>query len=153
MQRKLLTGVLVSAGLLVGLYSLNASWLAPAPHGEPTVVAQRGVSQTYALDGADDSVCTARLIRTPVRPFIENTSPSIAAAFAAGADVVEVDMRMTRDFQESHSSRPLGRWLGSDKGSRWRVPGRLDPRASAGSDMWKPVGSAVCRTSVTTERS
>lgn len=99
MQRKRSIVWLICAGCMGALILINASWLAPAPHGQAKVVAQRGVSQTYTLSDASDNTCTARWIRKPVHDFIENTSRSIGAAFAAGADVVEVDIRMTGGFQ------------------------------------------------------
>jgi len=86
-----------AVAVLFILYFLNASWLAPTPSGRPTVIAQRGVHQVYEREGVDDATCTARHIPPPSHTFIDNTLPSIAAAFAAGADVVEVDVRLTAD--------------------------------------------------------
>ena len=88
-----------SAALLIGLYGTNASWLVAAPHGVPRVVAQRGVAQQYLSVGPDDAACTARLILPPAHSFIDNTLASIEAARAAGADVVEIDVRITKDRQ------------------------------------------------------
>lgn len=82
-----------------GLYLANASWIAPPPSGRPSVIAQRGLHQVYGRDGVDDDTCTARRIPRPTHMFIDNTLPSIAAAFAMGADVVEVDVKLTKDRQ------------------------------------------------------
>ena len=80
-----------------GLYLANVSWLASPPSGRPTVIAQRGLHQVYGREGIDDDTCTARRIPPPSHMFIDNTLPSIAAAFALGADVVEVDVKLTKD--------------------------------------------------------
>jgi glycerophosphoryl diester phosphodiesterase len=81
------------------IYVLNASWLAPAPSGHPVLIAQRGVHQVYGREGVDDTTCTARHIPSPSHDFIENTLPSISEAFAIGAHVVEVDVRLTKDHE------------------------------------------------------
>jgi glycerophosphoryl diester phosphodiesterase len=65
--------------------------------GRPTLIAQRGVHQVYNREEVDDRTCTARHIPPPGHLLIDNTLPSIAAAFEAGADVVEVDARLTQD--------------------------------------------------------
>ena len=82
-----------------GLYFVNVSWLASPPSGRPTVIAQRGLHQVYGREGVDDETCTARRILPPSHLFIDNTLPSIAAAFNLGADVVEVDVKLTKDRQ------------------------------------------------------
>ena len=89
-------GVSVIA-ISAGLYLVNASWLASPPSGRSTVIAQRGLHQVYGREGVDDESCTARRIPPPPHMFIDNTLPSIAAAFAMGADVVEVDVKLTKD--------------------------------------------------------
>jgi glycerophosphoryl diester phosphodiesterase len=93
---------LIGAGFLgcvLSLYLFNASWLANPPSGRPAVVAQRGLEQSYPAGKSDDSACTARTILPPTRDYIDNTVPSIAAALADGANIVEVDARMTRDHE------------------------------------------------------
>lgn len=82
-----------------GVYFGNASWLASPPSGLPTVIAQRGLHQVYGREGVDDDTCTARRITPPSHNYIDNTLPSIAAAVALGADVVEVDLKLTKDRQ------------------------------------------------------
>jgi len=51
------------------------------------------------LSEVSDDSCTARSIFPPSHLLIDNTPPSIEAAIAAGADVVEIDIRETRDHQ------------------------------------------------------
>ncbi|MDQ0464013.1 glycerophosphoryl diester phosphodiesterase [Caulobacter ginsengisoli] len=92
------TWALLIVGLAaLGLYGLNASWLAPAPHGRPSLVAQRGLHQIYNSQPVGPSDCTAQRILPPTHRLIDNTLPSMAAAIAAGADVVELDVRRTAD--------------------------------------------------------
>jgi glycerophosphoryl diester phosphodiesterase len=86
-----------AVGFCVSLYLINASWLASPPRGKPTVIAQRGLHQVYGRDGVDNDTCTAQRIPLPQHQFIDNTLPSIAAAFNIGADVVEIDVRLTKD--------------------------------------------------------
>lgn len=93
--RVMLTGC--AAGLCA-IYLLNASWLATPPDGTARLIAQRGVAQTYAVDSlATDETCTARSIKPPTHYYIDNTVASIEAALSAEADIVEIDIRLTRD--------------------------------------------------------
>jgi glycerophosphoryl diester phosphodiesterase len=98
-KRRLLAFGVVCAGIFGGFYLLNASWLASSPGGVPQIIAQRGVAQRYAASEITDESCTARFILPPVHSLIDNTIPSIEAALAAGADVVEIDIRITKDHE------------------------------------------------------
>ena len=83
---------------LAGLYLWNASWLADAPDTPRlSLIAHRGVHQTFNRAGLTSETCTAERIFPPEHEFIENTLPSMEAAFAAGADVVELDIHPTTD--------------------------------------------------------
>jgi glycerophosphoryl diester phosphodiesterase len=85
-----------SLAMLLAVYVANASWLV-RPQGEVTLLAHRGVHQIFDREGLTRQSCTAeRSIDTGHR-FIENTLPSIAAAFGYGADVVEIDVHSTTD--------------------------------------------------------
>jgi len=61
------------------------------------LLAHRGVHQTFSGDDVDDQTCTATRIDPVVHQYLENTLPSMAAAFAAGASVVEIDIAPTSD--------------------------------------------------------
>jgi glycerophosphoryl diester phosphodiesterase len=90
--------ILLALQLFVGaVYLFNASWLAPIPDGRPVLLAHRGVHQTFRRDGLTATSCTASMIDPPQHDFIENTLPSMRAAFEAGADVVEIDVHPTTD--------------------------------------------------------
>ena len=84
------------AAFLTAVTLYNASWF-EAPHGDGRIrlLSHRGVHQTFSKEGVGNDTCTADRIYPPTHDFIENTLPSMAAAFAAGADVVELDVHLT----------------------------------------------------------
>lgn len=88
----------ISAILCFGVfYLLNASWLATAPEGETMLLSHRGVHQTFSREGLTHESCTAEQIFPPSHDYLENTLASMEAAFALGADVVELDIHPTTD--------------------------------------------------------
>ncbi|MDO3385852.1 glycerophosphodiester phosphodiesterase family protein [Gilvimarinus sp. SDUM040013] len=95
---KTTTVILVAiATFAVCVYVFNASWRATPESGGPKLLSHRGVHQTYHREGLTNDTCTAERIDSPAHDFIENTIPSMRAAFAAGADVVELDVHPTTD--------------------------------------------------------
>ncbi len=64
--------------------------------GAPVVIAHRGLAPEMDPEHEDYKACTSR-IRPAEHGFIENTIPSIRAAFDLGADFVEIDVRLTAD--------------------------------------------------------
>ncbi|MCV0426809.1 MAG: glycerophosphodiester phosphodiesterase [Roseibium sp.] len=94
-MRKIAFGLIL---LGLALYLVNASWLAsPSGDGEYTIISHRGVHQTYDRSDLKRDTCTASLIHPPEHSMLENTIPSMEAAFAAGATVVEIDIHPTTD--------------------------------------------------------
>ncbi|WP_439342877.1 glycerophosphodiester phosphodiesterase family protein [Vacuolonema iberomarrocanum] len=88
--------------LLVGVFVLfvylnNASfWVAPIGSA-PVLIAHRGLSQDFDREGLTNDTCTAeRMLPTP-HDYLENTIPSMEAAFAYGADSIEFDIHPTVD--------------------------------------------------------
>jgi glycerophosphoryl diester phosphodiesterase len=79
------------------IYLNNTTWLVFDRPERPTLLAHRGLAQTYDAEGVTRDSCTATRIHTPEHPFLENTLPSMQAAFAAGADIVEFDIHPTTD--------------------------------------------------------
>ena len=69
------------------------------------IISHRGVHQPVhqkiVMDEITlpDSQCTAPLIEKVDHPFIENTIPSIEAAFKNGATMVEIDLQSTADHE------------------------------------------------------
>jgi glycerophosphoryl diester phosphodiesterase len=94
---KRLVVALPAITLLLGAY-LIFPWPMPAA-ASFTLIAHRGVHQTFPLAGLTNETCTAARIDPPAHQFIENTLPSMRAAFAAGATAVELDIHRTADGQ------------------------------------------------------
>lgn len=87
--------ILLASGLAVG----NSSALWGTDDGRPSLLAHRGIAQTFALDGVQSDTCTATRIHPPEHAYIENTMASMRAAFDAGADMLEFDVQVTADGQ------------------------------------------------------
>jgi glycerophosphoryl diester phosphodiesterase len=97
-SRRRLRRILLGIGAVIGaVYLWNASWRVPPPEGGVRLIAHRGVHQTFSREGLDDTTCTAERIHPPTHEHLENTIPSMRAAFAAGADIVEIDVHPTTD--------------------------------------------------------
>ncbi len=89
--------VLFALGLAITVFALNTSLLAPAPAGKPLIIAHRGLGQTFHREGLTGETCTAERIFPPQHPYLENTLAGFAAAFSAGADIIEFDIHPTTD--------------------------------------------------------
>ncbi|WP_441515120.1 glycerophosphodiester phosphodiesterase family protein [Bradyrhizobium sp. 2TAF24] len=83
----------------VTLFLINSSALAPQPAGGPRLLAHRGIAQQFDTTDVRNDTCTATRMRPPTHPYLENTIASLQAAFAAGADIAEVDVHPTTDGQ------------------------------------------------------
>lgn len=81
------------------IYVNNSSLLVPNHHNPPLLLAHRGLAQTFPIEGVENDTCTAQQIYPPEHPYLENTIPSIQAAFDAGANIVELDVHLTKDQQ------------------------------------------------------
>lgn len=66
-------------------------------HKKTDFLAHCALGQTYNLHGVKWDTNTAEKIFPPEHNFIGNTIPSIKAAFDYGADIVEFDIRLTKD--------------------------------------------------------
>jgi glycerophosphoryl diester phosphodiesterase len=97
MRRILVRSLLGLAILVAAVYVFNASWRVAPPPGELRLIAHRGVHQTFHREDLRNETCTAERIYPPTHEFLENTLPSMRAAFAAGADIVEFDVHPTTD--------------------------------------------------------
>ncbi len=87
--------------LLLSLFIFlnNSSIFAKDREGDPLLLAHRGLGQTFSMEGIQGDTCTAARIFEPEHPYIENTIPSMEAAFENGADVVELDVKPSKDGQ------------------------------------------------------
>jgi glycerophosphoryl diester phosphodiesterase len=83
--------------LLIMFMFLNNTTLFLKQDKKPKLLAHRGVAQTFRMEGITGETCTAERIHKPEHNFLENSIPSIEAAFKAGADIVELDVHPTSD--------------------------------------------------------
>jgi glycerophosphoryl diester phosphodiesterase len=60
-------------------------------------MAHRGLYQTYHRRDLTHKTCTAERIYEPTHSLLENTIPSLKAAFDLNADIVELDVHSTTD--------------------------------------------------------
>ncbi|HHY82398.1 MAG TPA: glycerophosphodiester phosphodiesterase [Clostridiales bacterium] len=85
--------------LLAFIYINNSSLLVRDEDERPFLLAHRGLAQTFSMEGITGDTNTARIIYEPEHPYLENTIPSMKAAFELGADMVELDVQLTKDGQ------------------------------------------------------
>lgn len=83
--------------LFVFVYVNNSSLFTKQRTGKPAILAHRGLAQTFSMEGITNETNTAQRIHKPEYPFLENTIPSMEAAFKYGADIVELDIQPTKD--------------------------------------------------------
>ena len=93
---------IVRLAVLLTILAIGVIALATARSGfrrrpRARLLAHRGLAQTYPATGLTATTCTAARIFSARAAFIENTLPSMRAAFAAGADIVELDIHPTTD--------------------------------------------------------
>lgn len=94
--KKFVLAIIIVAGFV---YLNNTTMFTKSPAGKPLLLAHRGLGQTFPMEGIEADTCTAERIFEPEHGFLENTIPSMKAAFEAGADVVELDIQVTKDQQ------------------------------------------------------
>lgn len=92
--RPILLAVLLLAAFA---YLNNAHLTAPRLAGTPALLAHRGIAQRFDTAGLTNDTCTAARMLPPRHAYLENTIASMRASFAAGADVVELDIHPTTD--------------------------------------------------------
>jgi glycerophosphoryl diester phosphodiesterase len=79
------------------VYLNNTSLLAEPPGDRPLLLAHRGAAQPYDRTDLTNDTCTAAKMIPVDHDYLENTIPSMAAAFEYGADIVEFDVHQTVD--------------------------------------------------------
>ncbi len=100
-MRAILLRMLVVAAVIAGaIWVWNASWrVTPPEDPQVRLIAHRGVHHTFDRSNLDNDTCTAERIYPPEHTLFENTIASMQAAFAAGAEIVEIDVHPTTDGQ------------------------------------------------------
>ncbi|ALC92141.1 glycerophosphodiester phosphodiesterase [Bacillus sp. FJAT-18017] len=96
MKRKWKRAIIALIILVLFIFLNNTSYFSNSK-AEPLLLAHRGLAQTFPMDGITNETCTAERIYPPEHQYLENTLPSMEAAFAAGADIVEIDIHPTKD--------------------------------------------------------
>ncbi len=96
MRRKIIWVVIL---FITFVFLNNSSLVMKKDYGEPLLLAHRGLAQTFSMEGITGEINTAERIYEPEHPYLENTIPSMEAAFQAGADLVEFDIQLTTDNQ------------------------------------------------------
>jgi glycerophosphoryl diester phosphodiesterase len=99
MGRRLRWGAIALGVIVFAVWAGNSSLFVAPRSGGVELLAHRGVHQTYHREGLKNDTCTAERINPPTHGFLENTLPSMEAAFANGADIVEFDVHPTTDGQ------------------------------------------------------
>jgi glycerophosphoryl diester phosphodiesterase len=85
--------------LTLFIFLNNSSIFTKEREGDPLLLAHRGLGQTFIMEGITGETCTAERIYPPEHPYLENTIPSMKSAFENGGDVVELDIKPTKDGQ------------------------------------------------------
>ncbi|WP_043930900.1 glycerophosphodiester phosphodiesterase family protein [Bacillus sp. EB01] len=96
LKRKWKRAIIALIILVLFMFLNNTSYFSKSK-ADPKLLAHRGLAQTFPMDGITNETCTAERIYPPEHPYLENTLPSMEAAFAAGADIVELDIHPTKD--------------------------------------------------------
>jgi len=89
---------IIAVLLVIFIYLNNTSRFAARSSERPAVFAHRGVGQRFDIP-IESNTCTAVHLLRPEHEYLENTIPSMQAAFDRGADVVEFDIHPTTDHQ------------------------------------------------------
>ena len=97
MRRKLLYMAVAGGLFALAVWLNNSSSFSSGGGRQITLLAHRGVHQTYSREGLTSESCTATRIFPPTHDFLENTLASMDAAFSNGADIVEFDIHPTTD--------------------------------------------------------
>ena len=99
MKRRKIGKLAVATIVIVAAFIyLNNTSFPVAPIGsEPVLVAHRGLAQDFDRQGLTNQTCTAARMLPSPHEYLENTIPSMNAAFAYGADIVEFDIHPTVD--------------------------------------------------------
>lgn len=88
---------LITLALITTAIWANNTTLFTTPTGGTKLIAHRGVHHVYAGNNRTADTCRAPNVDPITHDFIENTIPSMQAAFEYGADVVELDVHLTSD--------------------------------------------------------
>ena len=83
--------------VFAAIYANNTNRLATHREGTPVLLAHRGIAQRFDERELKNDTCTAARMLPSGHDYLENTIASMQAGFAAGADIVELDVHPTTD--------------------------------------------------------
>ncbi len=93
-KRLIIAGAII---LIVFFIWINNTNIFYSQREKYKILAHRGIAQTYDASKAGWDTNTAEIIHEPEHSYLENTISSMQAAFDHGADVVEFDVKRTKD--------------------------------------------------------
>ena len=79
------------------IYINNTNHFAAHREGTLVLLAHRGIAQRFDERELKNDTCTAARMLPPSHEYLENTIESMRAGFAAGADIVELDVHPATD--------------------------------------------------------
>ena len=97
MNKKLKYAAAAIVVFAAAIYINNTNHLATHRDGKPVLLAHRGIAQRFDERELKNDTCTAARMLPPSHEYLENTISSMRAGFAAGADIVELDVHPTTD--------------------------------------------------------
>lgn len=97
MKRKNKIVILIILCIIIFVIINNCQIVPEQEVGKPELLAHRGLAQTFDISKVKWDTNTAAIIYPPEYPYIENTIPAMEVAFNYGADIVEFDIRVTKD--------------------------------------------------------
>lgn len=89
--------IIIFIVILLGFIWINNSNLFVKGNNTPKLLAHRGLAQTFDVSKVKWDTDTSKIIYTPEHTYLENTIESMKAAFENNANVVELDVKLTKD--------------------------------------------------------
>lgn len=83
--------------LIAFIWINNTSVFIKNENTAPKLLAHRGLAQTFDISKVEGDTNTAEIIYEPEHEHLENTIESMKSAFEYGADMVELDIQLTKD--------------------------------------------------------
>ena len=83
--------------LVIFMWVNNTSLFVKKENSKPKLLAHRGLAQTFDVSKVEWDTNTAEIIYEPEHEYLENTIESMQSAFDYGADLVELDIKLTKD--------------------------------------------------------
>lgn len=99
MRRVLMIVGVCGLALAAFIFLNNTNLFVSRPPGTPELLAHRGLAQNFDRTNLQNDTCTAARMLPTDHDYLENTIPSMRAAFDLGAEVVEIDVHPTTDGQ------------------------------------------------------